>query len=276
MPEIPEVEAYKQYIASDCLHKKIKDVEIYDSRLIKKISASSFKKNLTGASFQSIERKGKYLILSTSKQQQLVMHFALTGFVIVTKNKDKVNHDIVEFIFAPSLALHWCDIRKFARIWLVADSNEIKAIKELGADALTIKQKEFNDLVEKNRSKNIKAFLMDQSIIAGIGNEYSDEILFQAGIDPHHRLQDLSPNQIKKIYQKMHSVLKYAIKLRIKHVKDLAKGKLFTGFNNGVFKSSYLQAHRHIDGVCPKNKNHKLKKATIAGRSTYYCPEDQK
>jgi formamidopyrimidine-DNA glycosylase len=116
---------------------------------------------------------------------------------------------------------------------------------------------------------------MDQSAIAGIGNEYSDEILFQAGIDPHHRIGDLSKAMISKLYKKINSVLKYSTKIQI-HAIRVANGKpFFTKSNRELFPPSYLQAHRHIDKKCPKNKNHLLKKTTIAGRSSYYCPKDQ-
>ena len=117
---------------------------------------------------------------------------------------------------------------------------------------------------------------MDQSIISGIGNEYSDEILFQSGIDPHHTVKDLSSAQLKKIYLQMKKVLKYAIALRKKNVTKLSQGRMFSAHDNILFKSSYLQAHRHTDMLCPKDKTHKLKKVIIGGRSSYYCPKDQK
>jgi len=117
---------------------------------------------------------------------------------------------------------------------------------------------------------------MNQSIISGIGNEYSDEILFQAGIDPHHKIEDLSPAQLTKLYKKMQEVLKYAINLRTKNFKKIGEILYFSNPDREKFKSSYLQAHRHTDKKCPKNASHKLKKVTIAGRSTYYCPKDQK
>jgi formamidopyrimidine-DNA glycosylase len=150
----------------------------------------------------------------------------------------------------------------------------IKELKNLGPDALKITRQQFDALAEKNKAKNIKAFLMDQSIIAGIGNEYSDEILFQVGIDPHHTVKDLSKATLTKLYKNMLSVLKYAIQVRIKHMDAMGR-QFFSKEDRGLFKSTYLQAHRHIDMICPKNKKHKLKRVTIAGRTTFYCPEDQ-
>ena len=275
MPEIPELEAFKYIVKTHCLHKKINNVESLNKKLIK-ISFPVFKKELIGHTFDSTERKGKYLLIYMS-DGILVMHFALTGFLVYAKNSDeKVQFTCVKFIFNDDSVLHWISIRKFAKMWLVKNINEIKGLCELGVDALKVSKKEFLNLLHTYPTKNIKAFFMDQTILAGIGNEYSDEILFQAGIDPHHKIKDLSQRDYAKIYAQMQKVLKYAIELRIKDIKKMPEQNFLSNKDRATFKSSYLQAHRHTDMVCPKNKNHRLKKVTIAGRSTYYCPQDQK
>ena len=276
MPEIPEVEAFA-YLARKCIDKKISSVDIGDKRVIKKINASTFKKDLIDQEFISVEREGKYLILSLKpSKRKLIMHFGLTGFLVVTKDSKEVRFSQVTFHFKKNGNLHWCSVRKFGKLWLVDSRDEVKGIAELGADALSLSLQQFMQRAHENGSKNIKAFLMDQSIIAGIGNEYSDEILFQSGIDPHHKVGELSDVALKKMYKQMHIIFKYAIQLRKKHVGDLSKQRLFSEEDNSLFKKSYLQAHRHTDMRCPKNKNHLLKKVTIAGRSAYYCPKDQK
>jgi formamidopyrimidine-DNA glycosylase len=272
MPELPEVEAFKNIVAQ-CTNKKITQIAILDSRVIKKISTTTFKKNLIGSRFTSVHRRGKYLVIATSTDKKLIMHFGLTGFVVLSKPDQSVRFSCVNFSLSNKKVLHWADIRKFGRLYLVDNADEIQGIKDLGPDALALSFKEFQQLVSTQQQKNVKAFLMDQSIIAGIGNEYSDEILFQAGIDPHHRLKDLSPAAIKKIYEQIKKVLNYAISVR---KKDISKGEKVTMQNIHDFKTSYLQAHRHTDGKCPKNPHHNLKKVTIAGRSAYYCPIDQK
>lgn len=272
MPELPEVHAFKS-IVSECLNKKIILIDILDARVIKKISSLMFKKNLLNCSFSQVERRGKYLVISLSTKKVLVMHFGLTGFVVLTKPDQEVRFSCVNFSFSNKEILHWADIRKFGRLYLVDDADQIEGIKDLGIDALALTFKEFQGLVEQQEQKNVKAFLMDQTIIAGIGNEYSDEILFQAGVDPHHALKDLSSVAIKKIFDQIKNVLKYAINVR---QKDISKGEQVRMQDVEGFKSSYLQAHRHTDGKCPNNSTHTLKKATIAGRTSYYCPQDQK
>ncbi len=274
MPELPEVEAFTHYVATHCLNKKVTDVTVSCGRLLEKISSAQFKKSLTGVSFTAAARMGKYLIVTTSSKEKLVMHFGLTGFLVLGKPGETVRFSCVDFSFAKE-DLHYCSVRKFGRIWLVDSLDDIKALKEMGPDPLQLSLSVFEALVEKNKKKNVKAFLMDQTVIAGIGNEYSDEILFQADIDPHHSVKDLSPQVIQKMYRQMRAVLSYAIKVRIKN-KDIGTSQHWSPQEASEFKSSYLQAHRHTDMLCPKNAKHKLKKVTIAGRSAYYCPVDQK
>ena len=270
MPELPEVEAFKSYIKVHCLHKIITDIKILDKSVIQKISAVQFKKLLIGHEFASIERLGKYLIINiSSSEKKLVIHFGLTGSLVYTSDKNElIKYSRVQFIFNNSV-LHWTDVRKFGKLWLVDDLKLIPGLKKLGPDAIAVTKKQFLALLSESETKNIKAFLMDQKIIAGIGNEYSDEALFQAGINPHHKIKELSEARREKLYKMLHKILLYAMKVQKKNSESIS-------FTRKSFPSSWLQAHRHIDMICPKNKNHTLKKTTIAGRTTYYCPEDQK
>lgn len=267
MPEIAEVEAFKYIIQKNCLKKEILNVFSQDKSLIKKISFVEFKRNLINHSFLSVQRKGKYLFIEiSSSEYKLILHFGLTGYLVYSKDiNEKVRFSRVTFIFNKSI-LHFADLRKFGKLYLLKNLDDLPHLKNLGIDPLKLKKSEFIKLTSKYKRKNIKAFLMDQSIISGIGNEYSDEILFQSSVDPHHKVSDLSKEVLLKIYSKMQSVLKYSIKLRVHN---------FSNDNQKNFKSSFLQAHRHKDMLCPKNKNHRLKKSKIAGRSSYYCPNDQ-
>lgn len=278
MPELPELEAFKSYITTHCFNKTIATATSSDKSLIHGISFAQFKKILTGNSLKNPQRYGKYLVISLARSsQKLIMHFGLTGSLFYTKTaQEKVPFSKVIFIFKDHSALHFISVRKFEKIWLVQNIDDIKAIKNLGPDALAISKKVFLDILEKNKSRNIKSILMNQTKIAGIGNEYSDEILFQASTDPHHQVKDLSLLMREKIYTLMKKVLRYAIKVQIKNSKKPSGPDFLSKENRAAFVSSYLQAHRHIDMICPKNKNHKLKKAHIAGRASYYCPMDQK
>jgi len=277
MPEIPEVEAFKSYIKSHCMKKTIADISISASKIVHGASPATFKKTLIDNKFMQIERRGKFLIIKLAKADKyLVMHFGLTGWLSFTKEDVKVRFSAVRFIFKNHTVLHFNSIRKFAEIWLVSDLDKIKTLRTMGPDALALTLKQFKTILEKNTSKNIKAALMDQAKIAGIGNEYADEILFQAHVDPHHSIKQLSTAQLSSMYRHMKSVLRYATNVQKKAIRKTDGLPFFSKENRKMFKSSYIQAHRHVDMICPKNRNHQLKIATIAGRTTYYCPADQK
>ncbi|MBI2352828.1 Fpg/Nei family DNA glycosylase [Candidatus Dependentiae bacterium] len=269
MPELPEVEAFCNYVKNTSLDKKIIKLNCKSKPLLKKPSFPLFQKQLIGQTFKKATRRGKYLIID-SNDQQLIIHFGLTGSLVFCKNdQESVPFSQLVIFFNDHSALHITDKRKFAKIWLTESFHEIKSIEELGQDALNIPEQNFIALFQQNHRQNIKAFLMDQKKIAGIGNEYSDEILFQSEIDPHHKVAEISLQKVKKIYLKMNVIFKYAIKLCSNNLKNLKK------IDDG-FASNYLQAHRHTDQKCPNNESHILKKITIASRSSYYCPIDQK
>jgi len=244
MPELPEVEAFAYYLEKNALDKAIKNILIKDSAVIKKITPEKFIEILTSQKFTHVTRKGKYLVLDLSNStKKLIMHFGLTGTLDYEKSSTKPDKFTkVIFEFNNGYSLEWIDKRKFGKLWLVDSISTIAGLTKLGPDPLHLTKKKFIEILLDHKNMNIKAFLMNQNIISGIGNEYSDEILYQAGIDPHYKI-DGQP--------------------------------FFSVADTQHFKSSYLQAHRKSDRLCPNNKNHKLKTAKIAGRTSYYCPEDQ-
>ncbi len=277
MPEIPEVTAFGAYVKNHCLKKVITLVQSTAPQLIKNINLAAFKQILVGDQFESVSRLGKYLVIDLKKsKKKLVMHFGLTGFLTYLHNHENVRYSCVNFIFNDHSELHYNSVRKFGKLWLIDSIDEIKELKNLGTDPLKFSEKQFLALIADNKPKNIKVFLMDQTIIAGIGNEYSDEILFQAGIDPRRTINDLSVAQKKRLFKMMGSVLNYAIKLRMHNLDKIPSGGFFSQVDKDTFKTSYLQAHRHSDGKCPHNKNHELARIKINGRTSYFCPIDQR
>jgi formamidopyrimidine-DNA glycosylase len=265
MPELPDIENFKNYFKYNCLHKKIKNIESQSKTLIKKATFNNFQKTLKNKQFKDAWRRGKFLIAELKNDpHKVVFHFGMTGdFKYAKKNnlnkKDKQYAQLI-IEFANNYQLLWLNPRKLGNVYLVKDINEISTIKEMGPEALDLSQKYFLKLLEEHKTKNIKAFLMDQSDIAGIGNEYSNEILFQAEINPHFKIEKLSSAKRKKLYSIMKKYLKKAVKLKPPDIQ---------------FPDSWLLAHQK-DKKCPKNKNHQLKKETIAGRSALYCPQHQK
>lgn len=276
MPELPEVEAFKSYIESHCLQHTITRVSVGIPKVLQQVSSEQFQKALVSHQLTNVSRYGKYLVIKLSNSsQQVVLHFGMTGSLELTNTPDaKMRFSAISFTFNNQTNLHYKSVRKFEKVWLVDDITTIKSMHELGLDALKLSYADFVNIVTTYTTKNIKALLMDQKIIAGLGNEYCDEILFQAGIHPRHTVNSISASRLKILYKQIRSVLTYFIESSIKNIHKAAH-EFPSRKNRLTFRSSYLQAHRHIDMICPKNKEHTLKKMTIAGRTTYYCPKDQ-
>ena len=266
MPELPEVENFKK-IFSHALKKKITDVSCKTPSLLKKTTQKKFSNFVIGKSFSSVIRQGKFLIAKLAgTDYYVVFHFGMTGWLEYKKRSDFSDEDKrfgqMIFFLPSDYALLFLDKRKFAKVYLVHDSNEIKTLKKMGVDALAISLKDFLSVLDKKKSCAIKTVLMDQALIAGIGNEYSNEILFQAKIDSSRKCGDLTAAEKKRIYIKMRMILNKAVS--------------FGGVNK--LPSSWLLYHIKIsrDMRCPHNKEHLLKRKTIGGRSAIYCPIDQK
>lgn len=269
MPELPEVEGFKQYFNRTSSNKKIVSVTCKTPSLLKKVTPAQAQKILETHQFGAATRRGKFLIVPIKNSPYtIVFHFGMTGSLDFVPNSKLSQEDKkygqLTFTLSDGSALVWINKRKFGRVYLVTNTNEIKTLKTMGPDALSISQKDFLDLLNDKKTGVIKTLLMDQSKIAGIGNEYSNEILYQAGILPQRKIASLSLTERKKIFSTMQRVLKKAIQLHTPPFTNLPK--------------SWLLAHIKVlrDMKCPKNKKHKLVRKKIGGRSAIYCPIDQK
>lgn len=256
MPELPEVEVYRSYLAYRVLHKKIKDVTIKSPEVIAGSKKAIY--GLKGKKFSDTDRHGKYCFLKTSNNKFLVLHFGMTGDVKYYKN-EAPEHSALIFEFTGKHKFSYTNVRKFGKIYLKKNKKEFIKNKKLGPDAESIKEKEFIKII-KSKKGMIKTSLMDQQAIAGIGNIYSDEILYQTNIKPTTTIKKLNEKQIKKMYTAMKRIFKTAIK----HNTDYSK-----------MPTRYLVGRREKGadcGIC----NGKIKTKKIGGRTAYYCPKHQK
>ncbi|GAJ24361.1 unnamed protein product, partial [marine sediment metagenome] len=189
MPELPDVESFKRYFKKISLNKKIIDIKSSAPELIKKVSFKDFKQRLMGRSFEDAFRRGKFLIIKVKGiSERLIIHFGMTGDLhYVKQGKERKGEDRFTrlcFKFVNGYELRWINMRKLGKIYLT-ESKKIKLIEEIGPEPLELSEDGFLKLLTNYKQKNLKAFLMNQRNIAGIGNIYSDEILFQAKISPH-------------------------------------------------------------------------------------------
>lgn len=260
MPELPDVEVFRRYLESTSLHRRITRVEVRSTKVLEGVSNKTLARNLVGKRFERTYRRGKYLFVETDHPPHLLLHFGMSGALslVDTGHRDG-KYDRVVFSFDDGAALAYENRRQLGRVGLVDDVDKAIEERQLGPDAWDISYEEFARIISSGAGM-IKPLLMDQTKLAGVGNIYSDEILFQAKVHPKAQCKQLDRKSIKSLHRSMQRVLGTAIK------RHADPGKL---------PRSYLLPHRGPDESCPRCSG-SVKKISAGGRSGYYCPHCQK
>jgi len=300
MPELPEV----QTVVND-LNQKIKGDVITDfwsewPKAIKNKSLAVFKKEIIGKKVVAARRIGKNIFIDLSGGKTLYIHLKMTGHLLIKEtpqelssgqaktdqelSSNKAGHDYFadrvnqyirhKFFLGKNKVMEFSDVRKFAKIVLddTQKISELKEIKALGVDAMSAEStfKKFNEILEKKKSMPIGILLMDQNLIAGIGNIYRSEILFAAGILPTRKTEDITGVERKKLYKAIGKILAKAIKLRGTSDSDYRD----TSGAPGGFQK-VLRVYRRAGEKCQKCGTIVVRK-TMGQRSVFYCPVCQK
>jgi formamidopyrimidine-DNA glycosylase len=260
MPELPEVETFKRYLDSTSLHQRITNVDVRDAYVLKRVSARELVRRLKGRRFENSHRHGKHLFVRAGNKLWLRLHFGMTGSLEYLKHDEVAPKAArVIFRFTDNCRLAFDDQRKFGEIELIEDLDEFLQTRGLGPDALEISLSHFKAIIGKHRGA-VKAILLNQQLIAGIGNLYADEILFRARMHPATGASRLSDKDLTRLFRAMRHVLEKAIALK-------------TDFNH--LPKSWLLTHRGKRGRCPRC-GRALKSATISGRTSWFCAHCQK
>ncbi len=260
MPELPDVEVFRRYLDSTALGHEIKDVQIRSEGLIKDVTPQKLKKSLSDRTLEESRRHGKYCFVRLDSKDWLVMHFGMTGFFHYFKSgEQEPDHSGVLLHLENGHTLAYVSQRKLGRIGLVQDMREYIRERSLGPDALEIDKDSFIKILSRSGSM-IKSALMRQENIAGIGNVYSDEILFQAGIHPKTQVKNLDQKTLSSLHQTTRRVLETAIN------KSADPSRL---------PSEFIIPRRGAENNCPKCSG-KLQKIKVSGRTGWYCPGCQK
>lgn len=242
MPELPEVEGYARYFARHALGRRVVGVRVIDERVLG-VRKDRLVRALKGKTFQRVQRHGKHLFADAGTTW-LHLHFGMTGDLAWYKGKDDPRFARVVFDFADGSHLAFEDMRLFGLVDLTGDPHA----HGLGPDPLDPKFRlsDFRKLLQKRRGA-IKSLLMSQEIIAGIGNLYADETLYQTSIHPRRPVSDLDAGEIKDIFSAMRRVLRHAL-------RELPR----------------------VEGApCPICGG-SIARTVVFGRTTYYCPKHQR
>lgn len=264
MPELPDVEVRRLYLERTSLNRPVARVSVLDKRILQDATPASLGRGLKGASFTEARRRGKYVFLPTDRGNTLLMHFGMTGELLFRNpGEQKPKWSRVEFHFEGGTCLHYINMRLIGKVALypTTDPEEITDIAGLGPEPLSrgFTFKRFRDIVQ-SRETTIHQVLMDQELLAGIGNIYSDEITYQAGVRPDRSTRTLSEAELRRLYDKLKWVLKRSIEL---------------GAELDDHADVFIIPNRERGGACPRGHGRLVKK-TIGGRSSYFCSECQK
>lgn len=258
MPELPDVETFRRYVEATALHQKIAAAEVHGPRMLKGVSASGLAGALEGSAFASTARHGKYLFVGLDQGGWLLLHFGMTGYLEYRKNGGEAHaraRVIVRFANGYRLAGFWT--RRLGRIGLIDEPAGFVEAEGLGPDALAsrLDRAAFREMLGGRRGM-VKSALMDQSFIAGIGNVYSDEMLFQAGIYPKAPARELEEAQANALHRAMRHVLRLAIE------RQAGPERL---------PRSWLLPHRRAGERCPRC-GESVEQVKLSGRTGYFCP----
>ncbi len=293
MPELPEVETVRRGLEQKLNNFIIKKIEILrDKTVAFPNNKKEFIKGLQNSLLYKWDRRGKYLIAelkniqneniqlsikkSSTKNGFLVVHLRMTGyFKFINNSNQPCKHTRIRFFDKKNNELRYIDVRSFGQMWWIKEGlSPYKIIKGLGSLGPEPFSEDFNanylKKVISKRTKSIKAILLDQTIVAGIGNIYADESLFSAGISPFRTARTIKKNELIKLKESIVNVLEKSIG---------SGGTTFSDFRDleGEDGNFGLQTnvYRRTGKECRKCGN-LIEKQKIAGRSTHWCPSCQK
>ncbi|KJU74556.1 5-hydroxymethyluracil DNA glycosylase [Pediococcus damnosus LMG 28219] len=273
MPELPEVETVKRGLEALVVGKKIKKIDVYYPKMVLP-NESEFIKALTGKTILGIDRRGKYLLFHFNDQQSMVSHLRMEGKYSVHSHEVPLNkHDHVVFEFTDGTELRYNDTRKFGRMVLVPTGEEhtVAGLKTIGPEP-TPETLSVDYLVEtmKKHHKSIKSFLLDQNMIAGLGNIYCDEVLWLAKIHPLQPTNTVPLGKIVTLRQKIFDELTLAIK---------AKGTTVFSYLDASGHAGSFQNQLHVyqrTGKPCERCGTPIERIKVAQRGTHFCPFCQK
>ncbi|MGW0765817.1 Fpg/Nei family DNA glycosylase [Streptomyces sp. NPDC002676] len=259
MPELPDVEGFREVLDSCGRGRCVQRVEVRDTGVLRGVTAQRLRREVEGRRLGRPSRHGKLLIAPVGDGPVLVWHFGMTGALLCASADDALDaHDRIVFTLGGKRQLRYRDQRKLQGVRLADGAEAVeRLLAGLGPDALDIERQDFLALLAGRRGA-VKGVLMDQSALAGLGNLLSDEILWRARVAPGRPAQDLSDGEARHVFTAMRRVL--ASSVRAACVPP---------------RRTWLTGHRDDDEPgCPRCGS-RLRSRRVSGRRTVWCPHCQ-
>jgi formamidopyrimidine-DNA glycosylase len=257
MPELPDVEGFRRYFDRHAAGRRVERVQVIDRTMLRNSSPQAVGRALRDRRLEKPARRGKWLV-APAGGPVLLLHFGMTGLLAeVNRENGPHRHDRL-LLHLDDGTLAYRNMRKFGGVWLARDADQAEEVLgPLGTDAGRISRDDFTELVTRRRG-GIKALLMDQKALAGVGNLLSDEVLWRARIHPSSPTTSLTPRKADDLYD----ALRETIRESDRHGRIPAEPAWLTGV-------------RDERGDCPRCGT-RVRKGTIAGRTACWCPRCQR
>jgi len=273
MPELPEVETVARGLREVLPGRRVLSVRLGKTDFID--DPATLEQDLPGGTFARIRRLGKYLLLdleprkTPAEESSLLIHLGMTGKISVCPPETPVDlHTHVFLALDDGRELRYNDVRRFGRMALLANGAHEHVLGGLGVEPLEVSEAEFRKRIQARKSR-IKAVLLNQSVLRGIGNIYADESLWRAKIHPEKIGARLQDDELRRLHRAVQHILRQAIRLRgssISDYVDLDGGR-------GEFQQKH-RAYQHDGKKCFRCSTI-IRRIIVAGRSTHFCPECQ-
>lgn len=271
MPEFPEVHVVIEKLKLKTLGKTIESVEVFRKQTIE-VNCDEFANQLKGATIKDIEQIGKFLVFHFDNHNVMISHLRMEGkYFFKEESAAYGKHDLVVFHFTDGTKLIYNDTRRFGRMSVESESNykDVSPLNNVGPDPFKMKDASLLEKAYKNKTIPIKTALLDQSIMSGLGNIYTDEVLFMTGVHPETPAKMVSRSKLEEILKASQKVLGAAM---------LAGGSTIHSFSSDGIAGDFqvqLQVYGRKGDKCPKC-GHEFRKIFVNGRGTTYCPNCQK
>jgi formamidopyrimidine-DNA glycosylase len=278
--ELPEVEVMRRDLEKDVVGRKVTETDVRPSKNAMRVirrhgKRKEFSDRLLGRKFTKAERRGKYVLLHMDNGDVLVTHFGMSGqFVRGNKRVPLPPHTHVVITFQQGGDLRFVDPRTFGELF-VSTADELGKVKELQHIAIDPLDHVFTwnafGAALAQRATKMKQLLMDQKFVSGLGNIYSDEVLFAAGLRYDRMSDSLSSQEVRRLYRAMQEVLQEAIRFRGTTLDDEAYVDLFG--KPGEFQGE-LKVYGRAGLPCRRCRT-PIQAVKISGRNSYFCPQCQ-
>jgi len=274
MPELPEVETVRRVLEPQLRGRKISSLTVIRPIVLAHPEPEVFRRNIEGAEIETLDRRGKFLLFRLANGDTLTGHLRMTGQLLVMRSEEPVEkHTHVIFTLDNGCGLRFIDSRRFGRFWLIrnGETDTFSGIGRLGIEPFDerLTAAYLHERLGRRRVA-VKECLLDQHVIAGIGNIYSDEILFAARIHPARKANLLSKRDWKTLAEIIPPLMSFFVEKN-----DISPEDYLTGKGQDYRNTPYLNVYGHEDDPCICCGT-LLKRTVIGGRSSCFCPQCQK